>query len=433
MKKIALSASLLVMLLNVGAVFAADHGAQDQSGMDRPPENASPEERRAYWQKRAAERASKPASEDPMGQTRQDDGRGGDRSHASHGAGKAVGMAPPSSGGRPGPMARGGPAREAVLWLTDAPPARSGRPGGWSGHGAARTEGRGNGVAGQMQGMGGMAMGENGAGGMPNKRVWLLQGSNPQAARPATGGETALLLAPDGKATELPVEPHGGPYNVTFPTPEQGYYNVYFLRREVDQDVLGVTAAKVETARSAMGHGGDVDASLIAPRVDGRVPVEIVRERKAKEALFTRVNYGDGIVFQVLKGGKPVQNARVTFTSGHGWSNSVQSDEDGRAEFTVIRDYYPEDWSLFDKRHRETYLVNAVFTTPESGEYQGGKFTSTRYAATLSGAYYPGVADYESYSDGLMVGVAGLLSSGAGIWWFRRRRVRPYREVRFDD
>lgn len=395
----------------------------------RPAADASVEERRAYWQKRAAERAAAgqvagaaPAAPNPAP----------NQVHAGHGAMPAAPAQPaahgPAAAGAAardpaGQNPRWGGGRDAVLWLTDAPIRREGRAGGWPG-------------AGRQAGMSGMAgMAEGGPDSVATKRVWLRQGGNPSSARPATGDETALLQAPDGTASELPVAPHGGPYNVTFLTPAQGYYNVYLIRRALDQDTLAVTAAKVEVTRGGMGHGlsKEETARLVPARTDARVPVEIVRERKADEALFTRVNYGDEIAFQVLRNGTPVQNARVTFTSGRGWSNSVQSDEDGRAVFTVIRDYYPDAWRLFDKRHRETYLVAASFASPDAGAYQGGKYAQTRYTATLSGAYYPGVADYESYSDGLLVGLAGLLFTGTGVYAYRRRRVQPYREVRFDD
>lgn len=411
----------------------------------RPPENATPEERKAFWQQRAAERAAAESgvAERPAGQ-------GGSRppasanstnstnltnEHAGHGGpmtnpGASADASVPAGAARWGSGARGGGGRGVgVLWLSDAAPFKRDGKGG-SRHGS------GGKPSGSGSGMGGMGrMGEVGKDGVPIKRVWLNTGSNPKTARPATAEESALVQGPDGKTSEIVVDPHGGPYNVKVPTPAQGCYNVYFSRRALEQDTLNVTLAKAEVVSASMGHSMPKDeaARLVMPRTDARIPVEIVRERKDKETLFTRLNYGDEIVFQVLQAGKPVQNARVTFTSGQGWSNSVQSDEDGRAAFTLIRDYYPDDWSLFDKRHRENYLVSASFTTPEAGEYQGGKYASSRYSVTLSGAYYPGMADYESYSSGLMVGTAGLLFTGSSVWLYRRRRVKPYKEVRFDE
>lgn len=383
----------------------------------RPLENTTPEEKRAYWRKRAAAREA---------------AQGGTPARGAH-AGHEAGMGRPTdtghaAAGAPHWSGSGGRG-DGVLWLTDAAPfKRDGKGGGRPGSGGKPA---GAGMAGGQMG----GMGEGGKDAVPTKRVWLRAGGNPKTARPATAEESALVQGPDGKTSEIAVEPHGGPYNVKFPTPAQGSYTVYFSRRALERDTLTVSLAKAEVMAASMGHGTpkDVAARLVMPRTESRIPVEIVRERKDKETPFTRLNYGDEIAFQVLKAGVPVQNARVTFTSGQGWSNSAQSDEDGRATFTVIRDYYPRDWSLFDKRHRETYLVAASFSTPEAGEYQGGPYASTRYTATLSGAYYPGTSDYESYSDGLLVGGVGLLFTGTSVWWFRRRRVRPYREVRFDD
>ncbi|MFA5082097.1 MAG: hypothetical protein WC474_06095 [Hydrogenophilaceae bacterium] len=428
----------LAPLLLAGAALAADGDPAADAGASRPvapggppPADASPEERRAYWQKRAAERA---AATDPAaaagadhvhhhGMVMPGPGRGGVPTDTAGHVGRAATSAPAAGQA----ARRGGGSRDAVLWLTDAPLKREGRPGGWSGAGSGRPGGDGH-----NHGGGASAAGpEQG----PSKRVWLRAGGNPLSARPVMAEEAALLQVPSGAVSELPVEAHGGPYNVSFPTPEEGYYNVYLLRRALDQDALDVTVAKTEVTRSGMGHGlKRAEAMrLAAPRLDKRVPVEIVRERKEDEGLYTRLNYGDEIAFQVLRRGVPVQNARVTFSSGQGWSNTVQSDEDGRARFMVIRDYYPKEWRLFDKRHRETFLVSASFATPEAGAYLGGQYAETRYSATLSGAYYPGVADYESYSDGLMIGMAGLLFTGSGVWWYRRRRVRPFQEVRFDD
>jgi len=433
------------LLLVSGASLAQQAEAGGEEGARRRPSwgdgpppwvrNGQVDEvaRKAFFEKRAAEPAAAESAE-VMNHGGQGDahavtnpakqGATSVRDNASMAGPNGRGSAASASGAsRWGGGARG----DGVLWLTDASPfKRDGKGGGRHGSGG-KPSGSG------MGGMGGMA--EGGKDAVPTKRVWLNAGSNPKTARPATAEESALVQAPDGKTSEIAVEPHGGPYNVKFPTPAQGSYNVYFSRRALEQDTLAVSLAKAEVMAASMGHGTPKDdaARLVVPRTESRIPAEIVRQRKDKETPFTRLNYGDEIAFQILRAGKPVQNARVTFTSGQGWSNSVQSDEDGRAVFTLIRDYYPDDWTLFDKRHRETYLVAASFSTPEAGDYQGGKYASTRYTVTLSGAYYPGMADYESYSSGLMVGTAGLLFTGSSVWLYRRRRVKPYKEVRFDE
>lgn len=417
---------------------AGGHGGQGGSawtkgaggGGDRPPADATPEERRAWWQKRAAARGASAEGGRPA-EAAAASGRPG--AAAGQGGGKPFSGKPAEGkpaegrmaegkpgGGRPGGM---GGMRDGVFWLSDLPPQREGRRGG------GRPGGGGMGGSGGMEGMGGMGGGRDS---VPTKRLWLRMGGNPQTARGVPAEEATLLLGPDGMPSEVAVEAHGGPYNVTFPMYDMGYYNAYWMRQTVEGDTLNVNIAKAEVIRSA-GHGGGDMAMASMPFVDYRVPVELVRDRKEKESGFTRLNYGDTVSFRVMSDGKPVQNARVTFTSGQGWSNSVQSDEDGRASFMVIRDYYPQDWNLFDKGHRETYLVSATYTRPESGEKQGAAYTSVRYTTTLSGAYYPGVKDYESYASGLMIGLTGLLFTGTGVYLYRRRRVKPYREARFDE
>lgn len=450
---------LLSMLLCAASVPAQETGERrgpppgvsrgDYAG-PRPPADASDEEKRAFWRARAAERrqaeaaapvaaaaavpaadksppatAARPgkpaASEVPAARAQAVDPHAG---HMMATAAPPVASSPPAAAasGRPRGM-RGG---DGVLWLSDQAPRRDGggRPGGARG---------GNPMA-AMGGAGGMDdMGMGGAPGrIPNKRLWLRSGSNPQTAGSVPASEPVLLLDAQQQASSIDVEAHGGPYNVTFPMPEPGVYNAYFVRRAVDRETLAVTVAKAEVMRSA-GHAKvEGEDQLMVPRTDARVPVEIVRERKEKEGLFTRINYGDVLAFQVLRDGKPVQNARVTFTSGQGWSNSVQSDEDGRASFVVIRDYFPE-WREFDRRHRETFVVSASFPVDQAGEWQGTPYRDVRYTTTLAGAYYPAIEDYESYAWGLGIAVVALLFSGTAIYLYRRRRVRPYREVSFDE
>ena len=335
--------------------------------------------------------------------------------HAGHMMPMAAPTAPAAASGRPRGMRGGG---DGVLWLSDQAPRRDGggRPGG---------------ARGGMAGMDDMGMG-GAPGRIPNKRLWLRSGSNPQTAGSLPASEPVLLLDAQQQASTLEVEAHGGPYNVTFPMPEPGVYNAYFVRRAVDQETVAVTVAKAEVMRSAGHSKVEGEAQLMVPRTDSRVPVEIVRERKDGEGLFTRINYGDTIRFQVLRDGKPVQNARVSFTSGQGWSNSVLSDEDGRAGFVVIRDYFPE-WREFDRRHRETFVVSASFPVDQAGDWQGSTYRNVRYTTTLAGAYYPSAEDYESYAWGLGIAVVALLFSGTAVYLYRRRRVRPYREVSFDE
>lgn len=423
----------LLLLAALAGSHAQDMGEHRHGGGARPPESATPEERRAFWQARAAQRDATLATGSAAASAATAAAAATPPAGPAHPARSAVGkpVTAPAAAAAAAAAGRGDgppPARtrpgfaDNLLWLSDLPPRRDGARGGRGGMG-------GMGNMADMSGMGGMG---GAPGNVPSKRLWLRSGGNPLTARNLPASEAALLLDPHNQATTLAVEAHGGPYNVSFPMPDPGVYNIYFVQQAVDQDNLNLTVAKAEVMRSAGHAKAEGEAQLMQPRTDPRVPVEIIRQRKADEGLFTRINYGDTLTFQVLRQGKPVQNARVTFTSGQGWSSSQLSDEDGKATFVVIRDYFP-DWNDFDRRHRETFLVSASFGVEQSGEWQGGSYRNARYTTSLAGAYYPSSNDYESYAWGLGVGLLGLLFSGSAIYLYRRRRLQPYREVKFDE
>lgn len=359
-----------------GPVSAGDYAGQ------RPPEGARPE---ASWQKRAAERTR------PEEAVRDGDGRPG-----------GTGMR--SSG---------------VLWLADTPPMRGeasrGRRGG---------------------GMGGMSMG-GAHGGPPMKRLWLRAGADPQKApfahqEAAASMETLLVtpLKPEGEPLPSPAEGQPG---LAFEMPAQGFYRVYVTTRKLLGDTLNVSVAKTEVGN--FGHGGDEEEqkrAMTAPRVLENAAIEIVRERQDKEGPFSQIRSGTDQAFIVLQKGLPVANARVRFVSHAGWVKEAVSDEQGRVSFQIIRDYFPP-WDEFQKRFKATYLVIAEVAADESGNHNDQPYSRVRYQATLAGNYSPSPNDYRSYAWGLGVGLLAVLFSGVAIYLYRRRRLKPFQEVRFDE
>lgn len=359
-----------------GPVSAGDSAGQ------RPPEGVRAE---ASWQKRAAER-TKP--------------------------GKAV----RDDGGRPGGT---GMRSNGVLWLADTPPMRGeasrGRRGG---------------------GMGGMSMGGGEHGGPPMKRLWLRAGADPQKApfahQEADASVETLLVTPLGKVESLPsaAEGHKG---FAFAMPAQGFYRIYVTTRKLQGDTLNVSVAKTEVGN--FGHGGGEEEqkrAMSAPQVLENAAIEIVRERQDKEGPFSQIRSGTDQAFIVLQKGLPVANARVRFVSHAGWVKEVVSDEEGRVSFQIIRDYFPP-WGEFQKRFKANYLVIAEVAASESGSHNDQPYTSVRYQATLAGNYSPSPNDYRSYAWGLGVGLLAALFSGVAIYLYRRRRLKPFREVRFDE
>lgn len=269
------------------------------------------------------------------------------------------------------------------------------------------------------------------------KHLWLRHGAMPEEAgfvQQVTDLSKLQVLDTEGKLKDIPFtrdEDHGL-YNAEFPMPNEGFYNAYATHQWINGSVREVQIAKAEVLKHSCREGHDNVQEKMPPKFSDAIPLEIVRERRPKENFHTLLGYGDKASFIVMHNGKPLSGAEVTLTSGTGWSKQAVSDSEGRVRYTMIRDYFPP-WRMFQKRHSQPYLISASYTLPESGKVDGKAYRETVYRASFSANYYPSPNDYESYAYGLSFGLFALVSSGLGIYLFRRRRNRPFREVRFDE
>jgi hypothetical protein len=426
------------------AQWRAMREARGESAGPRPPEGASQEEKRAFYQKRAAERAQAeaaavtPAAAAPAASV---------QSHAAHTA-PTPPARKPESGGKPGPGAvppaptpaaasggsRGGGSMGGMpsgtrgggaIWLSDMPPMRGD---------AVRPEGSRGGGMGNMSGM---EMGGERSG--PRvKRLWLRSGADPQKSpfyrEEADAAPEMLLVTPQGKPEGEPLPPaEEGKKNLAFPMPAQGFYRVYVTTRKLAGDILNVSVAKAEVANFT--HDADEEERTRASggnRILETAPIEIVREKARNEPTFFQLRSGNEQAFVVLQKGVPLQGARVRFVSHEGWSKDAVSDEQGRVSYQIIRDYFPP-WDDFKKRFKATYLVVAEASAAEPGRHKDQPYATVRYQATLAGSYYPSPNDYRSYAWGLGVGLLITLFCGVAVYLYRRRRIKPFQETRLDD
>ncbi|OGW33854.1 MAG: hypothetical protein A2X58_07170 [Nitrospirae bacterium GWC2_56_14] len=214
-----------------------------------------------------------------------------------------------------------------------------------------------------------------------------------------------------------------------------GVFTLSVIDRAVSDGILTVRAPKVNMINHSCGwgHTFKFDQERIKPKIDAALPLEIVAENLWDRNFHSKTMSGDRLVVQVLRYGKPAPNAAVSFTTGSGWTRTVAADEEGKASVQLIRDYYPETWSLFDARKQSTVLVTAVVEAPEKGAYLGQSYTRTRLVATLPWRYVPQRSEYTSSVYGLGIAALFAVASGAGIYAYRERRKRPCREVTFDE
>ncbi|MEJ2529471.1 MAG: hypothetical protein P8Z39_05180 [Gammaproteobacteria bacterium] len=304
-------------------------------------------------------------------------------------------------------------AQGATLWLSDKSP--------HAGHGGAHAHG------GPVQIRRGVYY----------KQLWLRLGDGPQDSGYVVQGtqfSPLILLDTKGEIKEHEIKrgKQHGMLNVDFAMPDEGFYNAYVSHTWVDQGTRQIQIAKAEVLKHSCREGHDNIQPKMPPKHNSDVALEIVRERLPGENFHTKLGSGDKLSFQLLHYGKPVPKATVTFTSATGWSKQVISDSDGRIHLTMLRDYFPA-WPMFNKGQSQPYLLATELALPESGELDGKDYSQTLVKASYAGNYYPSPRDYESYGYGLALGVAALFLSGVGIYFFRRRRSRPYREVRFDE
>lgn len=312
-----------------------------------------------------------------------------------------------------------------VLWLSDKPPAAHGKTAERHDHGAMDSSASGDAIA---QGE------ESDTTHSGSKHLWLRHGDDPMRAayaEPAGDPSVLTLLDSQDRRSEIAPAPRAGKFHARIDLAELGFYNAYLVRRSVRDGTLWVRTAKAELLKGTCCKK-DVEDDAARAVIDNGAPLELVREHGADEKLFTRIFSGDKLSFLVLSQGKPVAGAPVTMITQMGWRKTATSGPDGRVAFTMIRDYYPP-WLEFKKRYKETFLMVAEHEVARAGEHDGAKYAAIRYQTTLAGKYMPSPHDYRSYAWGLGIGLGVALFGGLAVYLYRRRRLKPFKEVRLDE
>ncbi|MCW9026375.1 MAG: hypothetical protein OQJ77_03580, partial [Thiovulaceae bacterium] len=60
-------------------------------------------------------------------------------------------------------------------------------------------------------------------------------------------------------------------------------------------------------------------------------------------------------------------------------------------------------------------------------------YDKVKYTSTYSSLYYPGESSYKSYAYGLFAASAAAIITGFIIYFFRKRREKPFKEVKFNE
>jgi len=254
------------------------------------------------------------------------------------------------------------------------------------------------------------------------------------------GSLQAFVRRPDGTVTVPQIEKEKEGVTVSFQTPfgdgpMHGIHTLYVIDQGVENGRLWVRTAKWHTVHHSCGwgHGYKYDKDRILTEPLDAAPLEILCREFWDGNFHSKVQSGDRLQFRVFSYGVPAAGAEVRLTSGRGWSRRAVTAEDGTASFQLIRDYYPERWQDFDRRHRERFTVVAESEIQRQGRFSGKDYGRIRYIASIPWTYTPSRKEYTSSIFGLSIGFITMALAAAGIYVYRERRMRPYREVAFNE
>jgi nitrous oxide reductase accessory protein NosL len=297
-----------------------------------------------------------------------------------------------------------------VVYFTDKNPAAKKRGGGHGGH------------------MHGGSRGQ-----VPTKKVWpiFMDRSNKLSCIGDINAELYVLDA-NLKTIKAKQSRDRGCKSVSFKMPDNGYYNLFYADKKVDDNTLYLSTAKYEYMRYNHSNDAVYDNDKMAAHTIKEVPFDILRLREEGETFYHRLYSGDKIRLKVVLDSKPVEGANLTLSTKTGWSKTIQTDKDGIAVFVLLKDYFPE-WEKFDRRHKNKFLLTASYIQESKGEHDGEAYENIKYTTTYTSLYYPGEKGYMSYAYGLLAAIAAMLISGFIIYWYRRRREKPFKEVNFNE
>lgn len=265
---------------------------------------------------------------------------------------------------------------------------------------------------------------------------WLRKGNSIKDATyiclPDSIDYQLKLISPTGQEEPISLEQNKACY-VKFELNEEGYYNAYLILKNGTQDTLYVNIAKAELLSHSCrnGHHKKLEARPVQyyPEI---TEFEIIRLRHPHEDYHYFASSGDTETFKALMNGKPLPGVKITINTEKGWSKTGFTDKNGEFKIQFLQDYF-SNWQELNKRKTHYYMLEADYIQPKDNQYKGKNYKYTHYILTMSDGYRPSRTMYASMVWGLIVFLTALIISIAGIFFYKERRKRPYKEIKFDE
>ncbi|WP_456379457.1 hypothetical protein [Lutibacter sp.] len=243
---------------------------------------------------------------------------------------------------------------------------------------------------------------------------------------------TIDLFSPTGKKENINLIKDQACY-VKFEMKDEGYYNAYLKIKKVKGDTLYINIAKAELINHSCrnGHHKKLEARPVNtyPKVS---EFEVYRKRQPYEDYHYFTFSGGNETFKAIYLGKPVSDVKVTINTEKGWSKTMLSDENGEVNTKFIQDYFSE-WKELEHRKIFYYMLEAEYTVKKDINYKGKEYSYIHYTLTMSDGYRPSKTMYSSMLWGLIVFVITLVISIGGVFIYKERRKKPYKEITFKE
>ncbi len=265
---------------------------------------------------------------------------------------------------------------------------------------------------------------------------WIRKGNSIQNAKYiCLDDETdyeLTLMSPEGNKEKIEIVTDSICY-AKFELNEEGYYNTYLTIKKAVGDTLHVSIAKAELLNHSCrnGHHKRLEARPVRtyPEV---TDFEMIRNRNPHEDYHYFTSSGSEEVFKVIYDGKPRSGVKVTLNTEKGWSKTFFTDENGEINAQFIQDYFSK-WQELNSREIYYYMLKADYTTEKDIHFKGKDYSYVHYTLTMSDGYHPARTMYASMVWGLIVFLIALIASVAGIFIYKERRKRPYKEIKFNE
>jgi hypothetical protein len=246
-------------------------------------------------------------------------------------------------------------------------------------------------------------------------------GSDARQPNSFASGSMVWLERPDNTIKGIEVKQRRSEFQANYPANDGGWYRVFAYN---DLGVQDESRVKLFSYYTFMSHGDKADEKepeLIEREgyYEGSPELELVFVYDDGKRRY-REHVGNKIRVRALFRGEPVVKGRMALITEQGWRQYQTTDENGEAQFTLIKEDFHEDG--VDRRKSELYLLRLGHTVDNSGEYQGASYENERYVATLPFRVSPALSDWQSKNMAYLAALITIIGAAVAIAIRRRRK-----------